>query len=193
MSQLVVSQIQGSLSNNNTVSLAPGNTFNVPGLIVQTVYSRTDAKTTYSSNPTGDGTTITDMNIAITPKYSTSLLLISWMISGEVHHDNVFLAHQGGVLITTAGYQGYNNVSGNVRWSGLTQGFYDADDSTTPAAWFIQYAVPAANTTVRTYAPAVRSSSSATYTFALNRTISSAGASGNETGISTGMILELAQ
>jgi hypothetical protein len=193
MSKLIVSQIQGLLSNNNTVSLAPGNTFNVPGLIVQTVYARTDAKTTYSSNPTGDGTTITDMNITITPKFATSLLLISWMISGELHQDNVLLAHQGGVLITTAGYQGYNNVSGNVRWSGLTQAYYDLDESTTPSGWFIQYAIPAANTSARTYAPAVRSSSGATYTFALNRTISSTGTDGQENGISTGMIMELAQ
>jgi hypothetical protein len=193
MSRLVVSQIQGSIPNNNTVSLAPGNTFSVPGLIVQTVYARTDVRTTYSSNPTGNGTTITDMNIVITPKFSTSLLLITWMINGELHQDNVFLAHQDGALITTAGYQGYNNVSGNVRWSGLASGFYDVDENSTPSSWIIQYAILAASTSARTYAPAVRSSSSGTYTFSLNRTIGQVGQDAYENMISTGMIMELAQ
>lgn len=193
MSRLVVSQIQGTLANNNTVSLAPGNTFNVPGLIVQTVYARTDVRATYASNPTGNGTTITDMNITITPKFSTSLLLINWMINGEMHQDNVFLAHQGGALITTAGYQGYNNASGNVRWSGLASAYYDVDENSTADGWIIQYAVPAASTTVRTYAPAVRSSSSGTYTFALNRTLGQVGQDSYENMISTGIIMELAQ
>jgi len=169
MSTRRVSNIDASSFTNGIVSFSPRLTY--PGTIIQTVTKRVDTRTTYSSLTTGDGTTVTDLGISITPVYSSSNLIIQWMINGEFHQDNVFLIHSNGTLITTSGQQGYNNLAGNVRWSGYCSAFYDRNEDSTPSNWNIMYSCPAGTTTSRTYAPAVRSSSGAGYTFALNRTL----------------------
>lgn len=188
MSRVTLSTIQGNTAAN-VVTLTSGTTFSAPGLPVQTVWARTDTRTVYSTLASGDGTTITDMNIAITPRYASSLLLITWMINGEMQHDNTFTAHINGAMITTVGYQPYNIDTGNFYYSGFCAGFYDQNQDSTPSNYVIQYAVPAVNTTARTYAPAVRGGNP----FSLNRTIASAGQDAYETMISTGTIMEIAQ
>ena len=180
--------LQGNTAGN-VITLAAGTTFSAPGMVVQTVWARTDAKTVYTSLASGDGTTITDMNIIITPRYASSLLLITWMINGEMYQDNTFTAHINGAMISTVGYQPYNIDVGNFYYSGFCAGFYDQNQDSTPSNYVIQYAVPAVNTTARTYAPAVRGGNP----FALNRTISSAGQDAYENGISTGTIMEIVQ
>lgn len=169
------------------------NITNPPDSIVQVKYVRTDNRTTYASNNSGDGTTITDLNLTITPKYSNSLLLCQWMINGELHQDNVFLIHRNGALVTTSTYEGYNNAQGNNRWSGIASGFYDQNEDSTPSNWFLQYLIPAGSTTATTLAPAVRSSSGGNYTLALNRTINGASQDAYERMVSTGTIWEIAQ
>lgn len=164
-----------------------------PDSIVQAKYVRTDTRTTYASNNSGSGTTVTALNLTITPKYSNSLLLCQWMINGELHQDNVFLIHRDGSVVTTSTYEGYNNVLGNVRWSGVMSAYYDQNEDSTSSNWFLQYLVPASSTTATTLAPAVRSSSGGNYTFALNRTINGATQDAYETMISTGTIWEIAQ
>lgn len=169
------------------------NITNPPDSIVQVKYVRTDNRTTYASNNSGDGTTITDLNLTITPKYSNSLLLCQWMINGELHQDNVFLIHRNGALVTTSTYEGYNNAQGNNRWSGIASGFYDQNEDSTPSNWFLQYLIPAGSTTATTLAPAVRSSSGSNFTLALNRTINGASQDAYERMVSTGTIWEIAQ
>jgi hypothetical protein len=169
------------------------NITNPPDSIVQVKYVRTDNRTTYASNNSGDGTTITDLNLTITPKYSNSLLLCQWMVNGELHQDNVFLIHRNGALVTTSTYEGYNNAQGNNRWSGIASGFYDQNEDSTPSNWFLQYLIPAGSTTATTLAPAVRSSSGSNFTLALNRTINAASQDAYERMVSTGTIWEIAQ
>lgn len=188
MSRVTLSTIQGNTAAN-VVTLASGTSFVAPGMVVQTIWARTDAKSVYSTSSSGDGTTITDMNIAITPRYASSLLLITWMINGEMAQDNTFTAHINGAMITTVGYQPYNIDVGNFFYSGFAAGYYDQNTDSTPTNYVIQYAVPAVNTTARTYAPAVRGGN----TFTLNRPIGSTGQDAYETGISTGTIMEIAQ
>ena len=164
-----------------------------PDSIVQVKYVRTDVQTTYTTPTSGNGTTITQLNLTITPKYSNSLLLMQWMINGELHQDNVFLIHRDGSLVTTSTYEGYNNVTGNSRWSGMMSGFYDQNEDSTPSNWFLQYLMPASSTSSTTLAPAIRSSSGSNYTFALNRTINAASQDAYERMVSTGTIWEIAQ
>lgn len=164
-----------------------------PDSIVQVKYIRTDTQTTYAANNSGNGTTVTALNLTITPKYSNSLLLMQWMINGEMHQDTVFLIHRDGSLVTTSTYEGYNNVSGNQRWSGMMTGFYDQNEDSTPSNWFFQYLMPASSTTSTTFAPAVRSSSGGGYTLALNRTLNGAAQDAYERMVSTGTIWEIAQ
>jgi hypothetical protein len=181
-------------ASGSTVFIESGTQLAAAGSPIQTLYYRTDARTVYSAPNSGNGTTVTDLNLTITPKFSNSLIIMTWMIHGEMHYDSVWTLHRDGSLITTAGYQGFNNQIGNSRWSGVVATSYDFNDqSSTPFHLFIQYAIPAENTATRTYAPAVRSSSGTAYTFYLNRTVASAGADSYEVGVSTGVIMEIMQ
>jgi len=191
MSRTSVSKLY---SPNQTISVISGTTLYIPGMIVQTQRVRSDAKSTYSMPGTGNGTSITDLGLVITPKFASSLLIMNWMINHEVTYNMVFTIFRNGALITDAGYQGYNNEAGNVRWSGVVSGVHDrADISSTPTNAFIQYAVPAVDTAARTYTPATKSSDAGVNTFYLNRTASSTGADTVENGISTGIIMEVAR
>jgi hypothetical protein len=115
------------------------------------------------------------------------------MVNAEVPHDCIYTIHQDGVLITTTGYESYNREVGNVRWSGVSHGQYETDNSSTMNNWRIQYAVPAGSTSSRTYAPAIKSSNTSAMTFFLNRPAGSTGADNFENTVSTGVVMEIAQ
>jgi len=191
MSTLYIDQIQGPADNGNVISMSRGSVFSFPGRVIQTEIIRSDICSFYNSLTTGDGTPIYPLNITFTPKYSNSLLLIEWMICGEIQHDNVFVIQKNDSLITTAGYQGYNSQAGNQRWSGYVPANYDADDGSTPQNWYILYSEISGSTSTRTYTPAIRSGSGSQYTFTLNRTLNSGDA--HEFMVSTGVIMEIEQ
>lgn len=193
MSTLRIGNLEGLADNNNVITIPAGHKLYVPGMVAQAKYVRTDARSTYTSAVSGNGTTITDLNISITPKFANSLLIMTWMINCEFHQDNVFLVHKDGALVTTTGYEGYNNLAGNNRWSGVATPAYETDQNSTPINTYIQYAIPAGSTSSATYAPAIRASGGTAYTLYLNRTQGSAGADIYEVGISTGVIMEVMQ
>jgi hypothetical protein len=165
----------------------------IPGSVVQVQYSRTDVRSTWSSSTSGNGLTISDLAITITPKFSNSRLIMQWMINGELHQDNVFLIHKNASLITTAGETGYNSSIGNIRSSGYASGFYDQNEDSTPSNWFLQYSAISGSTTAMTFAPAIRSSSGSGFTLALNRTLSGSTGDAHESMVSSGLIMEVAQ
>ena len=181
-----------TLRASNLQDLGGVNQLIKPGMVVQVQTVRSDSRTTFASNASGDGTTITQLNLTITPRFANSKLIMQWMINGEMSHDNVFLIHKNGSLITTPGATAYNSESGNVIWSGIASAAYDNDISTTPSNYFIQYEIASGSTSAQIFAPAVRASS-ANNTFFLNRTVNSAGGSYQETMISNGTIWEIAQ
>lgn len=176
-------------TDNKLVGLDVGSIY-APGMIVQTVYLRTDTKTTYASNNSGNGTTVSALQMTIVPKNPNNRIIVQWMINGELHQDNVFLIHRDGAIITTAGEEGKNNAASN-RYDGYASAFYDQNESSTPSNWMIMYSQIAGSLNSRTYAPAVRSSSSANYTFYLNRTVVDGG-DAYERMVSTGVIFEVA-
>jgi len=176
-----------------TVTIPSGSAVASPGSVIQLRYVRTDARQSYSAPPSGIGTAIGELALTITPKKSNSLLVMRWMINGELHQDAMFVLHQDSDLLNQPGYQGYNNVIGSERWSGLVSGRYDENEDSTPSNWYLNFVIPAGSTVARTYYPAVRSSSSGTYSLALNRTVSSLGQDSYEAMISTGTIMEIAQ
>lgn len=178
-------------TNNKLVGLDVGSIY-APGMIVQTVYLRTDTRTTYASNNSGNGTTVSALEMTIVPKNPNNRIIVQWMINGELHQDNVILIHRDGALITTAGEEGRNSVSNN-RWVGYAAAFYDQNEDSTPSNWMIMYSQIAGSLNSRTYAPAVRSSSGTNYTFYLNRCVNAnAGADAYENMVSTGVIFEVA-
>ena len=178
-------------TDNKLVGLDVGSIY-APGMIVQTVYLRTDTRTTYASNNSGNGTTVSALGMTIVPKNPNNRIIVQWMINGELHQDNVILIHRDGALITTAGEEGRNSVSNN-RWVGYAAAFYDQNEDSTPSNWMIMYSQIAGSLNSRTYAPAVRSSSGTNYTFYLNRCVNAnAGADAYENMVSTGVIFEVA-
>lgn len=191
MSTLRVNSLANSGGTGN-INIAAGNSLIIPGSVIQTVYIRTDARSTYSSINSGNGVTVTDLNITITPRLSTSRLIMQWMINGEMHQDNTFLIHRNGSLITDTGVTGFNSAVGNIRSSGYASGFYDQNEDSTPSNWFIQYSIISGSTSSVTYAPAVRSSSGGNYTFAINRTIAASTGDSYESMVSTGVCWEVA-
>jgi hypothetical protein len=193
MSTLITDSLLATSASNWTINLPSGNYINAPGHVLQTQWVRTAIQTTYGVAVTGDGTTIGALAITITPRSASSLLICSWMINYEVGENAGFLVHKNGALITTPGYQAYNNVVGNLRYSGVMNAMYDADNSSTLSNGYMQYAVPSGSTATATYAPAVRGSGASALTLYLNRTVGSAGQDDFEVTVSTGVIMEIAQ
>jgi hypothetical protein len=188
-----MSALQVSSIENTSGRIILGN----KGSIIQTVFSRSDDRINYTSNPAGNGNTITPLGITITPRSIGSRIICQWMINGELHEDNVFLMHRNGVLITTGNPDelGYNRLSGNVRWSGIASAFYDVNQDSTPSNWILMYSQISESLIPRTYCPAVRSSSGGTYTFSLNKCINytESGQDNVEIMVSTGIAYEIAE
>jgi hypothetical protein len=160
------------------------------GSVIQTVWQRTDNTTAYTAPSSGNGNTVTDLNITITPRFSDSTIICQWMINGELHQDVVWLIHKNGVLQTSPA--GYNTSVGNVRRSGMMSGFYDQNEDSTPSNWSLIYVDDQlGSTATRTYAPAVRSSSAGIYTLALNRTLNASGVDAHERMVSIGIAQEI--
>lgn len=155
------------------------------GKVVQTQTVTTHVRTTYSANNSGNGNVITQLNLLITPYRADSYIWLRWTVAYEMHHDTSFVVQRDGTLI------GYNLDIGNTRWSNILTPQYDSDYSSTPQVSTINWFDLAGSTAARTYQLAVRSSGGSNHTFALNRTISSAGTDGQENGVSHGIAREI--
>jgi hypothetical protein len=175
----------------NVIQTVAGKTLlNGPGGIIQTVYGRSDAFTTYTAGTTGNGLTVSALSATITPISATNRIICNWVICGESSTDIVWLIHRNGALITTAGEEGRNSISNN-RWVGFAPAPYDVDNNSTPFSLHIQYSQIAGATSAITYAPAIRSSSGAADTFYLNRAVASTGADSYENLVSTFVLYEV--
>jgi len=138
------------------------------GLAIQCITIQYTAHTTYSS-PTGlTPTEVSVLNLTITPKRATSKIVLQWMVNAEFHQDNVFLIYRGTTLI------GYNTDRGNVQNSGVASAAYDQNEDSTPSNFCINWIDSPATTSAITYSLRVRSSTGASYTLYLNRTVNAA-------------------
>jgi hypothetical protein len=192
MSRLVVNTLEAAADAGGVINVVNDSILRCSGAVVQTKFVRSDRRIQYSAPASNSvGTTITDLNLTIAPKFSDSLLIMEWMINGEIHHDAIFNIHRDGQLITDSGYEAYNRESGQQTWSGIVAAHYDNNQDSTPSNFFLQYAIPAINTVSRTYAPSISGSGTTAYTLSLNRTLGSTGTTAYETMISTGMIMEV--
>ncbi len=160
-----------------------------PGTVIGFNRIRTAARSAYGYN--GD-VIISDLNISITPKSASSLLLVQWQVMYESDYNSVFRVYRDNGLVYTSGYQGYNENDGNT-WSGVASLQYDTDVASTPSNQLVQYFVPAGSTNTTTLQLSVRSSIPSAATFYLNRSVNSAGTGAYEIGVSTAVIWEIAQ
>jgi hypothetical protein len=192
MSTINASTVSATNITTNSITVGGRLLPNSLGSIIQTVYVRSDAFTTYSVPASGDGTTISALGLSITPSNANNRIICNWMINAEVDYNTVFLVHRNGVLITTVGEEGRNSVSNN-GWVGFSPVPYDGNDqSSTMSNMTIQYSQIAGTTNTITYAPAIRSSNTGvSYTFFLNRCIAGTGGSQFENAVSTGILHEV--
>lgn len=82
MSELSVGELKGLLSNNNMITVPSGHQIVQSGMIIQTVQTVLSARQSYGSVTTW--TDITGLSLSITPKFSTSKILISSSVIASI-------------------------------------------------------------------------------------------------------------
>ena len=175
---------------NSTGWTGDGSQLSNVGKVLQVVFNRVDATTVYAGSP---ATIISDLNTTIVPISATSKLLITFNIFWEGLYDSSLRILKNNSLITTAGEEGYNNVSGNQIWSGISVGDYDTDVASTPRYQTLQYWNTSGNTASRYYGLLATASTGASHIYALNRAYAGAvnGQAQYETGVSSVIIMEI--
>lgn len=182
--------------NLSAIQIAAPSYIASTGAPLQMLYFRTDERSQWSAPVGLAATQILPLGLTITPKRANSLIVMQWMINGEVHYNTLWEIYLNGQLINTPGYQGTNNApSSPGRWSGYVAGVYDrgGDVNSTMENTFVQYSIVLNTTATMTFYPAIRGSGATAYTFNLNRTNGSVGQDSYENAISTGVIMEIAQ
>jgi len=196
---LTIPSLRGSTSGN-IVTIPSGHIIKgtdsgsivQPGSIIQTVYLRTDVKATYTiptstTGTSGTGVAIDDLTVQITPKYSTSKILLTYSVFFEVDQDTIIYLSRNGSNIG-------RNTTDSGLWSGLAVAPYDGNSDSTPATQTFFYLDSPNTTTTRTYRYIVqKSNNDAGYGFHLNRAQNSAGSNSREIGISQVLVQEIAQ
>jgi hypothetical protein len=166
--------------------------FAAPGVSVQNKYKRVDTKSTWSFPTAGTvpGTSIADLAIEITPRSSTSNVLITYCIFYEVTHDTIFRLYRS--INGAANVEIGTNSTDSNYWSGIWAPGYDADSTSTPRTQTMMF-MDSPNTTSNVlYRLFIQSSGSGASTFYLNRALASDGSASYENGISQVFLEEIA-
>jgi hypothetical protein len=163
--------------------------FYANGAVLQTVYNKIDTKAVVAFAAAGsNGSIITDLNTTITPKRTTSKVLINYCLTYEVTYNTVFRLFR-----TIDGVEtqiGRNTLDSNY-WSGTWVPGYDYDDNSTPRTQTMMFLDSPGVASPITYKLMIQSSGVGATNFYLNRSIASAGASQYEVGISTVYLQEI--
>ena len=143
------------------------------------VYNATDGS--------GTDTAISPLAITVTPQSASSYLMLEWVLFGEstAPENQLFIIKKDGVILA-------DSTDGTNGWSGLSSEVFDNQDTDTAQTVVVRLWDTSPNVGVSTqYDVCSRSSrSAASCTFYLNRCIVSTGASAQETGTSTGTVIE---
>jgi len=181
---------------NRTVKVQSPSYISSKGSPIQVNYFRTDERSQWSAPVGLIGTPVRPAGLSITPKKRNSLIVMTWMLNGEVHWDTVWDIYVQNAVVSMSQFEGYNRqVVPRQRWAGYVSGFYDAQGNTdsTMESFFIQYSMIAPTTETYYFYPAIRSSTATAYTFSLNRCAGALGQDSYENAITTGMIMEIPQ
>jgi hypothetical protein len=182
-------------SGENVVSFGPTGQIVKQGTVLQTIVKRTDTLLSYGTGANGVGAEFTDLRVSITPKFANSMILCVFQVHGEgggTHNYSYRIFKNG--LEPSGTYAGYNNISGDVQWSGFTQALpYESDYNSTPMTQTIRYHDFPNTTSTITYAPGILSTNDGSLTYYVNRTAGSSGTTGYETGVSISIAMEVAQ
>jgi hypothetical protein len=186
---LILPELRGSSSEiavpaTHRIRGASAGSLVAPGMVVQTVYKRSDVRVAYASNSSAN-VIIAELTQSFTPIYSNSKVLLQYNIFGEASNENgVFLIARDDTVIA-------RNTNSTEAYSGLAVLSYDANNTNTPATQHIMYMDTPGGTSAVEYTLLFRSGGTSSYY--LNRCVSSAGSSNAEIGISQLVIQEIAQ
>jgi hypothetical protein len=136
------------------------------------------------------GSEITALRTSITTSANNSKIMLDLILSGECHHDVVFFIQRiVGSTVTEIASSDPTSVGSRIY--GFASARYDNDTSSTPSSLIFKFLdspnVPSGTSVqyrIRFYG------TSATYTFALNRTLNSTNAADYETVSSTFILSE---
>lgn len=175
-----------NITTNQDIEII-GNVYS-PNEVVQTRFVKSQRGIAFSSN--NFGINIKQLEMTIEPIFENSLIKCEWYIFGETNsHDSGFTVSLDGSIPT----DGYNTAINKQLTGHLVQaGMYENNYSSTPEIVPLHYAF-IAKSKHHTIAPVFKSSSIITRTYYLNRTVNSTGSASYETGISWGIIKEVAQ
>lgn len=180
-----------SVKTGNALKGVDAGSISAPGMVIAQSYVRSDARSAYSIPAAGSlGSFITDLNINITPKFSTSAILINYCIGFECVNDTIFrLFRNVGGVDTEVG----RNVNDPNYWSGIWHPGYDADNASTPRTNQYFYLDYPATVSQITYKLMIQSAGTGATTFYLNRAMNAVGQANYEVGISQVICQEIAQ
>jgi hypothetical protein len=157
-----------------------------PGAVLQTVTVRTRTQVEYSAPISGNGTAITVLNLTLTPQKAGNRIILKWMMGGEASdHNLVYTVTRNGTIMPDA------SDASNNRWAGIGHQLYDGDYSSTPVLDSTMFIDNSSLSVATTYSICVRSSNATARIYRLNRAFGSAGADGNEAGVSVGVAMEI--
>lgn len=195
MSNLTVSRLSGTVSNNNQILVSNGHSLISPGSVVQCRVTRYDTATSYTTGTSLSGVEMTDLRVSITPKRANSLIICQFQIHGEGAgtHNYIFRVFKNGV-VPTGTYAGFNTATGDQHWSGIAMALpYETDYDSTPFTQnFMYYDVPGVTSAI-TYAPGVKESAGSSFVWHLNKSVNAANSANYERGVSMSIAWEIAQ
>jgi hypothetical protein len=194
MSELSVGQLKGLLANNNVITVPSGHTLYAPGSVIQVVNVENTTRTTQTFT-NGVILDIAGLSATITPKKATSKIVIQARWFGEfgaspVTWDSMFGLSRNGTQVgrQTDGI-GATNING-ITMSSLS--YYVADASSTPEVMSYFVSDSPNSTSAVTYQVTFIASSGGT--LFTNRTVGwTPGLGGHELGVSSIMLMEIAQ
>jgi hypothetical protein len=160
------------------------------GMIIQTLHQKVDTVASYVSSA-NTAVEIAAMTFSITPKYSTSKILLTYDLTYEASSGSQYVFR-----LTRNGSQIGNNAAvPAANWVGWKVGSHDANDDSTPNFQFMTYLDSPASTSAVEYKLQVFGSNGNAVTFRLNRAYSGAdvGQANYEIGTSSIMLQEIAQ
>lgn len=160
-----------------------------PGMVIQTVHKNVETITSIATSASTEAD-VTDMFLEITPKYSTSKILILMDATFETNGQNIVLR-----LARNSTPIGNNSTVPLQYWVGWKSNAYDGDVGSTPQSKMMSYMDSPNTTSAVTYKLRFMPSDNAACTFFLNRAQAGAavGQAGYEIATSSVTLMEIAQ
>ncbi len=179
--------VTGSATFDGSGNISISTTSSGGGMIAQFVSAQVHNKVAYGFVSSEH---ISPLDISIAPQFSNSKIYLTWRIEYEAHRDMVFRIYRNSTLI------GYNTVTGDEQWSGVTTSVQDNNLYTTPEQSMITWIDSPNTTSTVTYKVYIQKSDTNNQnyqSFYLNRTLGHSGANEYENGVSQKTAMEISQ